>query len=110
MEGLDKLAEGFSITTSLESYMNKGSKQEIYYIESIIKNFIAAHNFQESLSPNYIEYMNYYLDGYPLKNVIDYMNNQCQVIEAWDSVTMQEIKQDKLDIPKEKLLQKGLTV
>ena len=38
------------------------------------------------------------------------MNNQCQVIEAWDSVTMQEIKQDKLDIPKEKLLQKGLTV
>ena len=38
--------------------MNKGSKPEIYYIESIIKNFIAAHNFQESLSPNYIEYMN----------------------------------------------------
>ena len=42
--------------------------------------------------------------------VLDHIRRESQTIESWCPEAMQEIKENKAIVPKEKLLQKGLTV
>ena len=38
------------------------------------------------------------------------MKQQCETIESWAPTTMQEIREDRLNIPEELLLEKGIKI
>ena len=68
-------------------------------MREVVDNYLNAQELitKDSSNPTY-------------KKLTEYVEEQCKVVESWDEDAMQQIKQDKLNIPKEKLLQNGLKI
>ena len=71
------------------------NQQDVFQMEEMIENYFQAQEVLviESFHPIY-------------SKVQEYVKVQCQEIESWDPQMMQIVREDYLDIPKEKLLKK----
>ena len=99
-EQLKKIDKALEVAENLEMGIAKVTIQDIFSMSILVENYMIASELIND-SQNTTGVMN---------DVLDYIRGECQEIDSWDQAATQQIKQDKLDIPKEKLLQKGLTV
>jgi len=51
-----------------------------------------------------------YAEKLVFDGIMNCMKQQCETLEAWAPTTMQEISEDRLNIPEELLLEKGIKI
>ena len=112
----DLLNEGISICNSLDSRIKTANNQndhlQSFWLKIMIDRYRDAYQFQKKVEdfPAIYE-IDCYVGEEPVFNgIMNCMKQQCETIESWAPTTMQEIREDRLNIPEELLLEKGIKI
>lgn len=97
---IDKLDKALEISKNLEKGIVDMNNQGVMDIRDLIDNYIAGNEMLND-SQDITE---------TTSRVLGHIRKQCQVLDSWCPEGMQDVKEDKVPIPEELLLQKGLTV
>lgn len=108
----ESLAQTLRIKEEIKSIRNLITTSEVLTFQILTKDQANAEEMREIVD-NYLnaqELITKDSSNPTYKKLTEYVEEQCKVVESWDEDAMQQIKQDKLNIPKEKLLQNGLKI
>ena len=112
----DLLNEGISICNSLDSRIKTANDQndhlQSFWLKIMIDRYRDAYQFQKKVEdfPEIYE-IDCYVGEEPVFNgIMNCMKQQCETIESRAPTTMQEIREDRLNIPEELLLEKGIKI
>lgn len=108
----ESLAQTLRIKEEIKSIRNLITTSEVLTFQILTKDQANAEEMREIVD-NYLnaqELITKDSSNPTYKKLTEYVEEQCKVVESWDKDAMQQIKQDKLNIPKEKLLQNGLKI
>ena len=97
---LDKLDKSLEIAEKLDAGITGINDQSVIDMQDFIENYIKGIEMLEDTQDI----------TSTTSQVLDHIRRESQTIESWCPEAMQEIKENKAIVPKEKLLQKGLTV
>ena len=112
----DLLNEGISICNSLDSRIKTANNQndhlQSFWLKIMIDRYRDAYQFQKKVEdfPEIYEIDCYVGEEPVFDGIMNCMKQQCETIEAWAPTTMQEIREDRLNIPEELLLEKGIKI
>lgn len=112
----DVLNEGISICNSLNSRIKSASDQndhlQSFWLKRMIDRYRDAYQFQKKVEDfSEIYKIDCYVGEEPVfDGIMNCMKQQCETLEAWAPTTMQEIREDRLNIPEELLLEKGIKI
>lgn len=112
----DLLNEGISICNSLDSRIKTANDQndhlQSFWLKIMIDRYRDAYQFQKKVEdfPEIYE-IDCYVGEEPVFNgIMNCMKQQCETIESRAPTTMQEIREDRLNIPEDLLLEKGIKI
>ena len=112
----DLLNEGISICNSLDSRIKTANNQndhlQSFWLKIMIDRYRDAYQFQKKVEvfPAIYE-IDCYVGEEPVFNgIMNCMKQQCETIESRAPTTMQEIREDRLNIPEDLLLEKGIKI
>ena len=112
----DLLNEGISICNSLDSRIKTANNQndhlQSFWLKIMIDRYRDAYQFQKKVEdfPAIYE-IDCYVGEEPVFNgIMNCMKQQCETLESRAPTTMQEIREDRLNIPEELLLEKGIKI
>ena len=112
----DLLNEGISICNSLDSRIKTANDQndhlQSFWLKKMIDRYRDAYQFQKKVEdfPEIYE-IDCYVGEEPVFNgIMNCMKQQCETIESRAPTTMQEIREDRLNIPEDLLLEKGIKI
>ena len=112
----DLLNEGISICNSLDSRIKTANDQndhlQSFWLKIMIDRYRDAYQFQKKVEvfPAIYE-IDCYVGEEPVFNgIMNCMKQQCETIESRAPTTMQEIREDRLNIPEDLLLEKGIKI
>lgn len=108
----ESLVQTLRIKEEIKSIRNLITTSEVLTFQILTKDQANAEEMREIVD-NYLnaqELITKDSSNPTYKKLTEYVEEQCKVVESWDEDAMQQIKQDKLNIPKEKLLQNGLKI
>lgn len=112
----DLLNEGISICNSLDSRIKTANDQndhlQSFWLKIMIDRYRDAYQFQKKVEdfPEIYE-IDCYVGEEPVFNgIMNCMKQRCETIESRAPTTMQEIREDRLNIPEELLLEKGIKI
>lgn len=108
----ESLAQTLRIKEEIKSIRNLITTSEVLTFQILTKDQANAEEMREIVD-NYLnaqELITKDSSNPTYKKLTEYVEEQCKVVESWDEDAIQQIKQDKLNIPKEKLLQNGLKI
>ena len=112
----DLLNEGISICNSLDSRIKTANNQndhlQSFWLKIMIDRYRDAYQFQKKVEdfPEIYEIDCYVGEEPVFDGIMNCMKQQCETIESWAPTTMQEIREDRLNIPEELLLEKGIKI
>ena len=112
----DLLNEGISICDSLDSRIKAANDQndhmQSFWLKIMIDRYKDAYQFQkkEEAFPEIYEIDCYVGEEPVFDDIMNCMKQQCETLESWAPTTMQEIREDRLNIPEELLLEKGIKI
>lgn len=112
----DLLNEGISICDSLDSGIkatsNRNDHLQSFWLKRMIDRYRDAYQFQKKVEdfPEIYEIDCYVGEEPVFDGIMNCMKQQCETIESWAPTTMQEIREDRLNIPEELLLEKGIKI
>ena len=112
----DLLNEGISICDSLDSRMKTANDQndhlQSFWLERMIDRYKDAYQFQKKVEdfPEIYEIDCYVGEEPVFDGIMNCMKQRCETLETWAPTTMQEIREDRLNIPEELLLEKGIKI
>lgn len=112
----DLLNEGISICNSLDSRIKTANNQndhlQSFWLKIMIDRYRDAYQFKKKVEvfPAIYE-IDCYVGEEPVFNgIMNCMKQQCETIESRAPTTMQEIREDRLNIPEDLLLEKGIKI
>ena len=112
----DLLNEGISICNSLDSRIKTANDQndhlQSFWLKIMIDRYRDAYQFKKKVEvfPAIYE-IDCYVGEEPVFNgIMNCMKQQCETIESRAPTTMQEIREDRLNIPEDLLLEKGIKI
>lgn len=108
----ESLVQTLRIKEEIKSIRNLITTSEVLTFQILTKDQANAEEMREIVD-NYLnaqELITKDSSNPTYKKLTEYVEEQCKVVESWDEDAMQQIKQDKLNIPKEKLLQNELKI
>lgn len=112
----DLLNEGISICNSLDSRIKTANDQndhlQSFWLKIMIDRYRDAYQFQKKIEDfSEIYEIDCYVGEEPVFNgIMNCMKQQCETIESRAPTTMQEIREDRLNIPEDLLLEKGIKI
>ena len=112
----DLLNEGISICDSLDSRIKVANDQndhmQSFWLKIMIDRYKDAYQFQKKVEdfPEIYEIDCYVGEELVFDDIMNCMKQQCETLESWAPTTMQEISEDRLNIPEELLLEKGIKI
>lgn len=112
----DLLNEGISICDSLDSGIkatsNRNDHLQSFWLKRMIDRYRDAYQFQKKVEdfPEIYEIDCYVGEEPVFDGIMNCMKQQCETIESRAPTTMQEIREDRLNIPEELLLEKGIKI
>lgn len=112
----DLLNEGISICDSLDSRIKAANDQndhmQSFWLKIMIDRYKDAYQFQKKVEafPEIYEIDCYVGEEPVFDDIMNCMKQQCETLESWAPTTMQEIREDRLNIPEELLLEKGIKI
>ena len=112
----DLLNEGISICDSLDSRIKAANDQndhmQSFWLKIMIDRYKDAYQFQKKVEdfPEIYEIDCYVGEEPVFDDIMNCMKQQCETLESWAPTTMQEISEDRLNIPAELLLEKGIKI
>ena len=112
----DLLNEGISICNSLDSRIKTANDQndhlQSFWLKIMIDRYRDAYQFQKKVEdfPEIYEIDCYVGEEPVFDGIMNCMKQQCETIESWAPTTMQEIREDRLNIPEDLLLEKGIKI
>ena len=112
----DLLNEGISICNSLDSRIKTANNQndhlQSFWLKIMIDRYRDAYQFQKKVEdfPAIYEIDCYVGEEPVFDGIMNCMKQQCETLESRAPTTMQEIREDRLNIPEELLLEKGIKI
>lgn len=112
----DLLNEGISICNSLDSRIKTANDQndhlQSFWLKIMIDRYRDAYQFQKKVEdfPEIYEIDCYVGEEPVFDGIMNCMKQQCETIESRAPTTMQEIREDRLNIPEDLLLEKGIKI
>ncbi len=112
----DLLNEGISICDSLDSGIkatsNRNDHLQSFWLKRMIDRYKDAYQFQKKVEdfPEIYEIDCYVGEEPVFDGIMNCMKQRCETLESWAPTTMQEIREDRLNIPEELLLEKGIKI